>query len=105
MAPLRKTAELLKTEVWLFIEGAAATANSSIGEVPRRLLPGLATRSRRIIRHDVEVYLTQIVQEKPETATREGRDEPLRGGSPTRADQGGDATPSSESAEVPAEPA
>jgi hypothetical protein len=68
----RKTAELLKTEGWLFIEGAGRYRQqqhrTKFHDV---FFPVFATKVEEIIRHDVAVYLTQIVQEKPEDRDEE----------------------------------
>lgn len=103
----RKTAELLKTEGWLFIEGAGRYRQQQHrAKFHDVFFPVFATKVEEIIRHDVEVYLTQIVQEKPEDRDEEEEEMSRYGEAhPPGLDQGGDATPSSESAEVPAEPA
>jgi Protein of unknown function (DUF4231) len=63
----RRTAELLKTEGWLFIEGAGRyKAHQHFADFHDRFFPFFASKVEELIRRDVEIYLTQIVQEQPE---------------------------------------
>jgi hypothetical protein len=63
----RRTAELLKTEGWLFIEGAGRyKAQQHLAKFHDRFFPVFATKVEEVIRRDVEIYLTRIVQERPE---------------------------------------
>lgn len=101
----RKTAEMLKTEGWLFIEGAGRYRK----EQHRRnfhdlFFPVFATKVEEIIQHDVEVYLTQIVQEKREDRDEEEQEmKRVAETDRSEADQEGQAAPSSESAAVTTE--
>jgi uncharacterized protein DUF4231 len=68
----RRTAELLKTEGWLFIEGGGRyKVHQHKKDFHNRFFPVFATKVEEIIRRDVEVYLTRIVQEKQEDGERE----------------------------------
>ncbi|MGZ8578515.1 MAG: DUF4231 domain-containing protein [Actinomycetota bacterium] len=102
----RKTAEMLKTEGWLFIEGAGRYRK----EQHRRnfhdvFFPVFATKVEEIIQHDVEVYLTQIVQEKREDHDEEEQEMQRVGETDrSRSTQDEEAAPSSESAAAPPEP-
>lgn len=99
----RKTAEMLKTEGWLFIEGAGRYRK----EQHRRnfhdvFFPVFATKVEEIIQHDVEVYLTQIVQEKREDHDEEEQEMQRVGETDrSRSTQDEEAAPSSESAAGP----
>jgi Protein of unknown function (DUF4231) len=63
----RRTAELLKTEGWLFIEGGGRyKAHQHLPNFHDRFFPYFATKVEELIRRDVEIYLTRIVQEQPE---------------------------------------
>jgi uncharacterized protein DUF4231 len=58
----RRTAELLKIEGWLFIEGAGDYKRH-----PRHAaFPDFAARVEGLIRHDLTLYLTEVVHEKPD---------------------------------------
>ena len=63
----RRTAELLKTEGWLFIEGGGRY-NKYVHRknFHDHLFPVFASKVEEFVRRDVEVYLTRIVQEKPD---------------------------------------
>jgi len=63
----RRTAELLKTEGWLFIEGGGRyKPHQQQANFHDRFFPFFATKVEELVRRDVEVYLTRIVQEQPE---------------------------------------
>ena len=71
----RRTAELLKTEGWLFIEGGGRyTAHQRLHDFHDRFFPFFATKVEELIRRDVEVYLTRIVQEQPEDKDQAARE-------------------------------
>ena len=71
----RRTAELLKTEGWLFIEGGGRYKQyQHRHDFHERVFPLFATKVEEIVRRDVEVYLTRIVQEKPEDSEQEDRE-------------------------------
>jgi Protein of unknown function (DUF4231) len=71
----RRTAELLKTEGWLFIEGGGRYKQyQHRHDFHERVFPLFATKVEELVRRDVEVYLTRIVQEKPEDSEREDRE-------------------------------
>ena len=68
----RRTAELLKTEGWLFIEGGGRYKRyQHISSFHDKAFPLFATKVEELVRRDVEVYLTRIVQEKPEDSDKE----------------------------------
>jgi hypothetical protein len=68
----RRTAELLKAEGWLFIEGGGRyKVHQHKKDFHNRFFPVFATKVEEIIRRDVEVYLTRIVQEKQDDGERE----------------------------------
>ena len=61
----RRTAELLESEGWLFIEGGGRyKRHQAHTEFHERAFPLFATKVEEIIARDVDVYLTQIVQER-----------------------------------------
>jgi hypothetical protein len=63
----RRTAELLKTEGWLFIEGGGRyKTHQHLANFHDRFFPFFASKVEELIRRDVEIYLTRIVQEQPE---------------------------------------
>jgi Protein of unknown function (DUF4231) len=71
----RRTAELLKIEGWLFIEGGGRyKAHRPHSDFHDRFFSLFATKVEELVRRDVEVYLTQIVQEKPEDHEQEDRE-------------------------------
>ena len=71
----RRTAELLTTEGWLFIEGAGRyKQHQHRSDFHDRFFPLFATKVEDIVRRDVEVYLTRIVQERPEDSEQEDRE-------------------------------
>ena len=71
----RRTAELLKTEGWLFIEGGGRyKAHQHQANFHDRFFPFFATKVEELIRRDVEVYLTRIVQEQPEDKDQAARE-------------------------------
>ncbi len=71
----RRTAELLKTEGWLFIEGGGRYKQyQHRRDFHERVFPLFATKVEELVRRDVEVYLTRIVQEKPEDSEQEDRE-------------------------------
>ncbi len=71
----RRTAELLKTEGWLFIEGGGRyKQHQHRADFHDRFFPLFATKVEELVRRDVEVYLTRIVQEKPEDTDQEDRE-------------------------------
>jgi hypothetical protein len=73
----RRTAELLKTEGWLFIEGGGRYKRyQHISSFHDKAFPLFATKVEELVRRDVEVYLTRIVQEKPEDTEKD--DEEVR---------------------------
>lgn len=68
----RRTAERLKAEGWLFIEGAGRyKQHQHRPDFHDRFFPLFATKVEEMVREDVEVYLTRIVQEKPEDSEEE----------------------------------
>jgi hypothetical protein len=68
----RRTAELLKTEGWLFIEGGGRYKRyQHISSFHDKAFPLFATKVEELVRRDVEVYLTRIVQEKQEDSDKE----------------------------------
>lgn len=71
----RRTAELLKAEGWLFIEGGGRYKQEQHRRNFHELFfPVFATKVEEIIRRDVEVYLTRIVQEKQDDADEEEKE-------------------------------
>jgi hypothetical protein len=71
----RRSAELLKTEGWLFIEGGGRYGKHQHRKnFHDRLFPFFATKVEEIIRRDVEVYLTRIVQEGEEDRERDHKE-------------------------------
>jgi hypothetical protein len=73
----RRTAELLKNEGWLFIEGGGRYKRyQHVSSFHDKVFPLFATKVEELVRRDVEVYLTRIVQEKPEDTDKE--DEEVR---------------------------
>ena len=71
----RRTAELLKTEGWLFIEGGGRyKQHQHRADFHERFFSLFATKVEDLVRRDVEVYLTRIVQEKPEDSDQEDRE-------------------------------
>ncbi len=71
----RRTAELLKTEGWLFIEGGGRyKQHQHRPDFHDRFFSLFATKVEELVRRDVEVYLTRIVQEKPEDSDQEDRE-------------------------------
>ena len=71
----RRTAELLKTEGWLFIEGGGRyKEHQHRADFHDRFFPLFATKVEELVRRDVEVYLTRIVQEKQEDREQEDRE-------------------------------
>jgi hypothetical protein len=71
----RRTAELLKTEGWLFIEGGGRyKPHQHRPDFHDRFFSLFATKVEELVRRDVEVYLTRIVQEKSEDSDQEDRD-------------------------------
>jgi hypothetical protein len=61
----RRTAELLKMEGWLFIEGGGRyREHQHRANFHDRFFPIFATKVEDLVRHDVEVYLTRIVQDQ-----------------------------------------
>ena len=71
----RRTAELLKVEGWLFIEGGGRyKAHQHRSDFHDRFFPLFATKVEELVRRDVEVYLTRIVQERPEDHDQEDRE-------------------------------
>jgi hypothetical protein len=71
----RRTAELLKMEGWLFIEGAGRYRNHQHrADFHERFFPLFATKVEELVKRDVEVYLTRIVQEKQDDHEQEDRD-------------------------------
>ena len=70
----RRTAELLKAEGWLFIEGAGRYQQEQHRRNFHELFfPVFATKVEEIIRHDVEVYLTRSCRRSRTTPTRKSR--------------------------------
>jgi hypothetical protein len=68
----RRTAELLKTEGWLFIEGGGRYKRyQHLASFHDKAFPLFATKVEELVRRDVEVYLTRIVQEKQEDSEKE----------------------------------
>jgi hypothetical protein len=73
----RRTAELLKNEGWLFIEGGGRYKRyQHVSNFHDKVFPLFATKVEELVRRDVEIYLTRIVQEKPEDTDKE--DEEVR---------------------------
>jgi hypothetical protein len=71
----RRTAELLKTEGWLFIEGGGRYKRyQHISSFHDKAFPLFATKVEDLVRRDVEVYLTRIVQEKSEDSDKEDQE-------------------------------
>jgi hypothetical protein len=71
----RRTAELLKMEGWLFIEGAGRYRNHQHrSDFHERFFPVFATKVEDLVKRDVEIYLTRIVQERQDDHEREDRD-------------------------------
>jgi hypothetical protein len=60
----RRTAELLKTEGWLFIEGGGDYRRLHRKDFHNHVFPRFATKVEELVKRDVEVYLTRIVQER-----------------------------------------
>jgi hypothetical protein len=90
----RRTAELLKTEGWLFIEGGGRyKQHQHRSDFHDRFFPLFATKVEELVRRDVEVYLTRIVQEKPEDTDQEDREvrKYLDAGEETKTEASGDA--------------
>jgi Protein of unknown function (DUF4231) len=68
----RRTAERLKAEGWLFIEGGGRyKQHHNRSDFHDRFFPLFATKVEEMVREDVEVYLSRIVQEKPEDSEEE----------------------------------
>jgi hypothetical protein len=71
----RRTAELLKNEGWLFIEGGGRYKRyQHISSFHDKAFPLFATKVEELVRRDVEVYLTRIVQEKQEDSDKEDQE-------------------------------
>jgi hypothetical protein len=71
----RRTAELLKIEGWLFIEGGGRYKQyQHRRDFHDRFFPVFATKVEDLVKRDVEVYLTRIVQEKQEDRDQEERE-------------------------------
>jgi hypothetical protein len=91
----RRTAELLKTEGWLFIEGGGRYKQYQHRPgFHDRFFSLFATKVEELVRRDVEVYLTRIVQEKPEDSDQEDREvsKYLDAGKKPEPEPSGDAT-------------
>lgn len=58
----RRTAELLKSEGWQFFELSGPYANQTHAQA----YPAFAARVEEFSRHEVEVYITQVVKDKEE---------------------------------------
>jgi hypothetical protein len=68
----RRTAELLKIEGWLFIEGAwRYKAHQQRHDFHERFFSLFASKVEDLVRHDVEVYLSRIVQDHEEDKERD----------------------------------
>jgi hypothetical protein len=71
----RRTAELLKIEGWSFIEGAGPyRRHEGRTNFHDAAFPTFATQVEKLVRRDVEVYLTEVVQEKPEDREQESQE-------------------------------
>ena len=71
----RRTAELLKIEGWYFIEGGGRYKQyQHRRDFHDRFFPVFATKVEELVKRDVEVYLTRIVQEKQEDSDQENRE-------------------------------
>jgi hypothetical protein len=71
----RRTAELLRIEGWLFIEGAGRyKEHQHRDHFHDRFFPVFATKVEDLIRRDVEVFLTQIVQERADDPEEEKKE-------------------------------
>lgn len=64
----RRTAESLKTQGWQFFQLSGSYQNFESHE---KAFPTFATQIEEILQHDVEVYVTQVVQEKKQEAKKE----------------------------------
>jgi hypothetical protein len=64
----RRTVELLKIEGWLFFQSSGPYSGKSHAEA----YPSFAARVEKTIQHDVDVYVTQVVQEQKEREKQEG---------------------------------
>jgi hypothetical protein len=68
----RRTAELLKIEGWLFIEGGGRyKGQQRRHDFHERFFSLFASKVEDLVRHDVEVYLSRIVQDNQEDKERE----------------------------------
>jgi hypothetical protein len=68
----RRTAELLKIEGWLFIEGGGRyKAHQQRHDFHERFFSLFASKVEDLVRHDVEVYLSRIVQDNQEDKDRD----------------------------------